>query len=1334
VNAEQRAKTPSPRTGLLATLRAPLRGRGSGVHSLRLLGLLALALAACAPSAASAATTHKFEKTFGTLANPQGIAIDQSTGDLYVADTGNHQIQKFDAEGNHLLSFGSAGSAPGHFESPTFLAVDNAPGGEGDLYVADTADKLITKLDPAGNPIATWGNNGAGGTANGQLAGKTQAEPFGQLGQLAGIAVDSAGTLEVLENFEGGALKGQLMRFGRNANFVGELTLARETEPRGLAVDSAGNIFKVNGARSVEEFTASGTRIGTVTRGSNAFTDPEASAIAVDTASGDLYMATRQKTLNHYAFNPSGEVIEASGPPCKVEPNVGCNPTDSLLTGFVASGLAINPTSADAYLSNPELGKVDLYEGITLPDVFASQASEIKATSAILNGEVGTAGTSGETALTACRFEYVSQAAFQTSGFSDLSSGGEVQCEPPVPNNGTLHPLSAEIEGLTPGATYRFRLVAANQNGSSEVEGPPFETLPPPSIDEALATEITAHSAKLIAKINPRGFQSKYRFEYGPCEIATTCYGGPYAESIPVPDEGIGNSGSDVSVSEVIEGLSANTTYHWRVVASNENGIKTGSDHTFIFDTEGFGGCPNEALRTENGSLALSDCRAYETVTPPFKNGALVGAVSFVGGVPGVSATGGRVIAKVLQCFAGAGSCNAQHQDGIGSPYAFTRTTAGWAATSLAPPASLFPRNTPWEYDATSGSALFSMSTPPFREDDLYKREADGTFTDIGPVTPPALGPLGPEGGNLTQESQAQTADLSHVVFGSTRYPGRLVEYVGTGNTEPFPVGVGGEEQGATDLLSGCGRGINLGGADGLLSSALSADGRTVYFTAIGEKGGNANNSCRPGLPAPLRNVLYARIDGERESAHTVAISDPEPSECGQGGAANEKSCREAPLADGEFQAGSEDGTVAYFLSTRQLTDEASEDPNPKDTAEQLCRATIGPGGCNLYRYDFNAPAGHHLTAVSAGDTSGLGPRVAGVMAISPDGSTVYFVARGVLAGANPEGKSPLPGQNNLYVYRRDTGHPTFIATLPESDNETWRIAGGGYANVTPDGRVLVFRSRALLTPDDTSQSGALQIFRYDAGAEALNRVTIGQRGFNDNGNRSAPAPCTLNGCSEDALIIQSGGFHRSDPTMSDDGSRVFFQSPVALTPGALDDRQIGVVGLEASPVYAQNVYEWEAPGAGSCDQASGCVFLISDGSDTAANAGSDGLCPLSATCLLGVDASGENAFFTTVNQLAPADSDTELDYYDARVDGGFPATTGITPCQSSDTCHGPGTQEGVGPSPSTPGFSGPEEGPKHPAKAKKAHHKNKKNKNKKKHAKKKAHERAASANRRASR
>jgi hypothetical protein len=292
-----------------------------------------------------------------------------------------------------------------------------------------------------------------------------------------------------------------------------------------------------------------------------------------------------------------------------------------------------------------------------------------------------------------------------------------------------------------------------------------------------------------------------------------------------------------------------------------------------------------------------------------------------------------------------------------------------------------------------------------------------------------------------------------------------------------------------------------------------------------------------------------------------------------------------------------------------------------------------------------------------------------------------------VLTGAaNDQGQVAVEGASNLYVFERDArypeGHVAFVAALSGSDGELW-AEPDSVANVTPDGRFLVFTSFGRLTADDTSSSSARQVFRYDAQTGALVRVSIGNDGFNDNGNAGSGYALIV---PASAGVVARAGAARSDPTMSNDGSFVFFQSPVGLTPGALNDVQIGAT--ERGPQYAENVYEYHE----------GHVYLISDGRDVNTSGSRPCEVPfggslLSTVCLLGVDGSGANVFFTTADRLVAGDTDTQVDYYDARIcTAGDPCVASVAPqvsCQG-EACHG--TPAGA---PSAPGagsavFSGP--------------------------------------------
>ena len=160
--------------------------------------------------------------------------------------------------------------------------------------------------------------------------------------------------------------------------------------------------------------------------------------------------------------------------------------------------------------------------------------------------------------------------------------------------------VSAKLIGLTGHTTYHYRLHAVNSKGKVFSEDETFLTLLAPLIDEAKATNLSATGATLTAKINPDGLSTTYHFEYD-----TTPYSpgeAPHGTEVPLEGEEIGNATSDQEVSQPIEGLSADTTYYFRVIASNSNGITTGASHAFVDLTHGAPiaqSCENEALRTK---------------------------------------------------------------------------------------------------------------------------------------------------------------------------------------------------------------------------------------------------------------------------------------------------------------------------------------------------------------------------------------------------------------------------------------------------------------------------------------------------------------------------------------------------------------------------------------------------------------------------------------------------------------------------------------------------------------------------------------------------------------
>jgi DNA-binding beta-propeller fold protein YncE len=1170
------------------------------------------------------------------LGNPAlgGVAVNDFNGETYVAEEPTAQasehggldaVDVFDSAGAELPPLEAALTPAGSFGAGAILLAANNATGE--VYVLDSTHQVVDVFDSSGGYLCQISGAATPSLSecNGPAGSDTPAHGF-LVPQ--GIAVDQAtGEVYVLDQ-----QNGVIDVFSVAGAYVRQIELSQipsgfqPERMRDLAVSAFnGHVFVVEGADPtaiVHEFDAAGAYVTTWTGGNTpagSFGNGEPT-VAVEDKNGNVYITSNTEKVT--------DVFDSTG---------------AYLTQFshsyhIPRATAVDQANGKVYVSDAVdetssiLQVVDVFgPGVIVPDVTTLAASNVEAHRATLQGVLNP----DEQPLSDCHFEYG----------TDTSYGQNVPCVPAagsIPPDGEEHQVTAEITGLQAGTTYHFRLVAANAAGSNAGSDETLSTLPGPAIDSTAAKNLTSTAAELTAEINPEGADTTYRFEWG----ATSAYG----NSVPVPDQDIGSESSDVAVAQEIGGLSPGATYHWRVVATNSRDTTTGVDHSFTYSA---------------AASELPDGRAYEMVTPAAKNGALIGGALFTAS-PDVAADGSRVMVTSIQCFAESPSCTAARGN-EGEPFSFSRTSSGWQTTALAPPPTEVNSNSSWSLNASTGTALFTIPTQPGEQDDFYTREPDGSFIDIGPVTEPARGPLGPVFQNSryvgTEGFQHLAFEEQHPAwsFDSSKHQ-TLYELSGPGNSAPELVGVSGGH-GSTSLISECATELA-----GETHHALSTDGSVIVFVA----GGHDRSGCASGTTAPPVDELYARLS----SSTTVAISRAISFEC------TTSACTKAPASDGQFADVSADGTKVFFTDTQQLTDAASEDSRPGDSSVSGCEATIGSNGCNLYEHDLGEPDGHRLIAVSAGDTSGLGPDVQRVIAVSADGSHVYFVAKGVLsASANDQGVRPLAGGENMYVFERDASHPAgqtaFLATLSHADTEE-SVTGVSRPSVTPDGRFLVFTSHGDLTVDDDSSSSAAQVFRYDAQEERLVRVSIGEHGFNDNGNTFHEGLCELQGrtCPRDARIAQPTNVTRRDPTMSDDGSYVFFRSPVGLTPQALNDVAVGTTG-QGAPLYAQNVYEYH----------NGHIYLISDGKDTTQLGGA------SAVELLGSDQTGANVFFSTSDQLAPQDTDTQRDYYDARICTAAspcisPAAPPLPPCLG-EACHGTPAATPPGISPPSATFSG---------------------------------------------
>jgi sugar lactone lactonase YvrE len=292
--------------------------------------VLMLTFAAITVREAGAAVTDppQFAFTWGTFgtgesqfSNPAGLALD-SSGDLYVADSSDHRIQKFDAAGNFLTQWGTFGTGEGQFNNLYGVTV----GPSGDVYVADYHNARIERFDADGNFLSEWGTEGQG---NGQFL------------HPEALTTDAAGNVYVCDT--GNA---RIQKFDQDGNFLltwGSRGTAHGQfrHPEGIAVDASGNVFNVDpGNWRVQVFTSSGTFLrtwGTQGTGAGQFDKPD-EGLVID-ALGNIYI-TDTGNDRVQKFDSTGHFLTMFG---------GLGTGDGQFNH--PYGIAINP-AGDLYVSD----------------------------------------------------------------------------------------------------------------------------------------------------------------------------------------------------------------------------------------------------------------------------------------------------------------------------------------------------------------------------------------------------------------------------------------------------------------------------------------------------------------------------------------------------------------------------------------------------------------------------------------------------------------------------------------------------------------------------------------------------------------------------------------------------------------------------------------------------------------------------------------------------------------------------------------------------------------------------------------------------------------------
>ena len=334
----------------------------------------------------------------GSLARfyePEGIAINNSGATLYVSDTWNHTIRQVTIAGVVTTFAGSAGT-PGtnnatglsaQFNQPEGIAVDGA----GNVYVGDTGNQLIRFISPGGVVSTFAGSVGNSGTNNGTGTSAQFWDP-------QGIALDSATNIYVADSFNNTIRKitpaGVVTTLVGSAGTVGSAdatgSAARFWQPQGVAVDSAGNIYVAD--------TANGT-VRKIT-----------SASVVTTLAGLPSIGSSDGSGSTALFNgPVGAAIDNSGVNYLADTQNGTirkitsGGAATTLAGLAGSFGAVDGTGTNARFYGPQGLATDSSGNLYVADTANHTIRKITSGGVVstLAGLAGTNGVSDGTGATA---------------------------------------------------------------------------------------------------------------------------------------------------------------------------------------------------------------------------------------------------------------------------------------------------------------------------------------------------------------------------------------------------------------------------------------------------------------------------------------------------------------------------------------------------------------------------------------------------------------------------------------------------------------------------------------------------------------------------------------------------------------------------------------------------------------------------------------------------------------------------------------------------------------------------------------------------------------------
>jgi hypothetical protein len=558
-----------------------------------------------------------------------------------------------------------------------------------------------------------------------------------------------------------------------------------------------------------------------------------------------------------------------------------------------------------------------------------------------------------------------------------------------------------------------------------------------PQLTSVRVSGVTSTSVVLEAEVNSQGKATKYRFDYGtePC-------GAHPCTSVPVPEGELPAGSSPVPIKATIEGLSASTLYHFRVVANNGE-TTTGSDHLFATYSPTFTGLP--------------DGRAYEQASPTDKDGGdAQGTIATVKATPegdGVTfgstfgIPGGKA-AQALPTFLASRSSGSWSTQGLLPPVATgERAKAmGWSPDF----SELFSKTTKLGNPRTQ--ALFGQSTTTQELIQIAPYLSEAEYFYAGSST---------DGSTVLFESDKALPGVSGALedhpnlYAWDRASGevRLASAMNTQAESEAALPKGAFAGPYAWSLGSTAAFLRLGGAE--RSSYLQdmhavTPGGSAYFTAAG----SAQLYLREN-PTKAQSPLNGQGEcADPTLACTIHVSASQKTN-GQG----ENGTDTVGPQPAAFQAASADGSEVFFTSHEKLTNDAN-------TGEEQQKAAISRTA---------------ITGGSIKDPSFI-PKAA--VGVTVDGSHVYW--------ANPAvgaiGRADLNGENvdDTFIAVPDGECEVEFKVGEEETVEFKKVSIPGTPRyVAVDGEHLYWTNTGLIGEEERPVDGGGTIGRANLNGEA---------------------------------------------------------------------------------------------------------------------------------------------------------------------------------------------------------------------------------------------------------